>query len=802
MDLLRNRFIAFLVRLPVYRQVLCLFLFIAFFVLPVITGVVITRNLANIETTTRIRGEQKAELLTILSIDALLANDRPALETIVTGLQMQDEGLISIQIKDVDKRVMAGWDRFEGEGHNLKIVSSKQPINYHGQAFGSLEMMWDYSYFADPIIHKVRTSAIVGLVITLFLIGLMVVCIKFAFISPLEYLNEKVRAIGTRKELEDFDRQMASLEFANLDKNLNQTARMLVERSEKEAEVIRANEQAKAAEDVAKARMDFLSLMSHEIRTPLGVMLGFSKLLETANLDDEEREYLDNIGQSGDFLLRIINDILDLSKIEAKGIDLDPLPMSLKELGGEMRTMLQGHAAQKGIDYSVSVNAPGKFAWVGDKHRLVQILMNLAGNSIKFTEQGGVKIDISIIGRSKGKSKVKFAVTDTGVGMTPEQAAKIFQPFTQADSSTSRKFGGTGLGLSISQHLVELMGGEIQVDSELGKGSTFHFTIDMEISDTKLSDIEKSDSPSDKGSGAKRAGAESKVLSVLIAEDQPANRMLVQKMLKPTGHNIRFAHDGGECIDILTESSDFDVIFLDLQMPKAGGIEIAKKIRAGDFGEKVQGLPLAVMSADVLATEECEEIGFDAFISKPIDVPSLHGFLKEIQGESAKSKAGKPSKKTASSKKASKKADTAKAEDEDTANILVVEDQAKMQMLLGKLIDTCKGKATFANDGLECIELLETGESDFDAIFLDLRMPRMNGFKVAEKIRNGDLGENLQKIPIAVVTAEILSDDNREELSADEIFSKPLEMGAVKEFIQKFPNERTKARKARELMKS
>ena len=759
-----------------------MFLLMGGILLPLIAGLIFYLNLNRIDDIVITKGKEKAQLLTILSIDALIVKDRPQLETIITGLRAQEPGLTSIQIFDSENQEIAGWNANNNKNATQKLLYTEQPIMFAKQEFGTLQMKWDFQYFSAPIISKIVRDIVFVLISSLCILGALMVWIQYSFIKPLEYLDAKVRSIAMHSTPSKVQRLIPFLEFKHLDNNLDQTEQILADKAENEARIIRAKEQVNAANDLAKARMNFLSLMSHEIRTPLGVMIGFGKLLETADLTDEEQNFLGNINQSGEFLLRIINDILDLSKIEANGIDLELRPLSISSVTEELTNMLSNQANQKQIEFRSDINVDEEFALIGDRHRLFQVLMNLASNAIKFTNEGVVSVNIHTITETKLNKKLRFEVVDTGVGMSKEQSAIIFDPFLQADCSTSREFGGTGLGLSISQQLVELMDGTIEVESTLGIGSTFSFEIEMDRSEVLLSDLESNSTEDKANKPVALANKQESPLSILVAEDQLPNRLLVEKVLNKSGYSVQFACDGQECLDLIDSGKHFDIIFLDLHMPKCGGLEIATRIRKGDFGAEIQEVNLAIMSADILAEEEGEGIGVDAFIAKPLNFDKLTQFIRDVETKcamqsrlriAAKKKTGREHILTQSKQK---------------RQILVVEDQKMNQVLIGALIREQGHTPSFANDGIECVERLEDGKQ-FDAIFLDLRMPRMDGFEVAEKIRSGALGVDVQSIPIAVVSAEVVDEERRNSLQVDEFFSKPLEFQNIKNFVNDLPIE-------------
>ena len=378
------------------------------------------------------------------------------------------------------------------------------------------------------------------------------------------------------------------------------------------------------AESSEKAKHQFLANMSHEIRTPMNAIKGMTDILIRRNPKDDQKEYLDGIKQSSDSLLFIINDILDISKIEAGKIELHQEPFSINNLVNKVHTIMHFKAEEKGLQ--LQKNLPSEPISVnGDATRLRQILINLIGNAIKFTEKGVVTTTITSE-RDGDNLKLHFTVSDTGIGIDKDRINKIFKSFEQAYSDTSRKFGGTGLGLSISKKLVELHKGKIWVESEKGKGSQFHFTIPYEVEDVVINDEQQNNSENN-------IAKQLKGINILLVEDNQFNAVVAQEELEDAIENVNVdvAENGAIAVEKM-KSNDYDIILMDVQMPKMNGYEATKIIRSLD---KDKGnTPIIAMTANVMKEEieKCYEVGMNDFIGKPFDTEELlektHNLIK------------------------------------------------------------------------------------------------------------------------------------------------------------------------------
>ncbi|MFZ9284652.1 MAG: ATP-binding protein [Burkholderiaceae bacterium] len=398
------------------------------------------------------------------------------------------------------------------------------------------------------------------------------------------------------------------------------------ERKRREAALEQARHEAQEAN---RAKSMFLATMSHEIRTPMNGIVGMTALALEADLPGQPREYLNVVQQSSQALLAIINDILDLSKIEAGQMELERAPLQLRELmDGTLKT-LAFTAQGKGVTLQSELAADVPLRLVGDPTRLRQVLLNLLGNAVKFTPHGGT-VTLRVLRESGGEAQgeadagdaavwLRFEVEDTGIGIPADKLEAIFEPFSQADSSTTRKYGGTGLGLTICRRLVELMGGRIGVRSTEGAGSTFHFNAPMRQASQQ------------QVAAQARAQMPLRALNILLVEDHPINQMLAVRMLERGGHRVTVAGSGLEGVQRWRELRP-DVVLMDLQMPVMDGLEATRRIREAEASEQLPRTPIIAMTANAFAEDRqaCLAAGMDAYLSKPAKAEALYAALSDV----------------------------------------------------------------------------------------------------------------------------------------------------------------------------
>ncbi len=512
-----------------------------------------------------------------------------------------------------------------------------------------------------------------------------------------------------------------------------------------------------AAQSASRAKSEFLSRMSHEMRTPMNAIVGMTAIAQNAPDVQKKDACLEKIDGASKHLLSVINDVLDMSKIEANKFEIAPQPFNFERMLINVSDVVNFRLEEKKLHFHVTIDQDIPASLIGDEFRLTQIITNLLSNAIKFTpESGKVTLNAKSLGCSANSCDIQIEVIDTGIGISKEQQSRLFTAFEQADGGTARKYGGTGLGLAISKHLVELMGGRIWIESELGLGSKFAFTIRLQKSEEQIV-LPRIDRDS---------------VEVLVVDDSPEILEYFSDVMSRYGFRCSAAQSGPEALVMMREKkgSPYNIFFVDWIMPEMDGIELARKIKSIASDNSVI---IMISGAEwSRIAEEGKDAGVDRFISKPLFPSTLVNIIEYcINGEKhareARSENG--------------------ANNFSGQSILVAEDMEINREIISAVLEQTDIGIDFAANGLEAVQMFESGRNRYSLILMDVQMPELDGYDATRRIRALPYPE-AQTVPIIAMTANVFKEDVEACLSAgmDDHVGKPIDFNFLLDKLQKY----------------
>ena len=732
----------------------------------------------------------EAKIIGSNSSAALVFSDDTAADEILASLSSESH-IAAAAIYDGEGKLFAEYAR-QGIAEDLitarapsagaqfdgRWLSVTEPIVLKGQHLGRVYVRSDLGALYQQLMRYVAI-ALAALFSSLVLAALLSGRLQKLISGPLLTLSWAARRVWLNKNYSIRVEKQSDDEIGSLfdvfnemlevierrDCELNQSRERLEDEVKvRTQELSRTNANLgmakERAETASKAKSEFLANMSHEIRTPMNGIIGMTELALEGKLSAEQREFLQLVKSSADSLLVVINDILDFSKIEAGKIELDPTPFDLEEeLADWIKALaVRAHAKKLELAYELDASVPSHI--VGDATRIRQVVVNLVGNAVKFTQCGEVVVRVALESMAKESVCLHFSVQDSGIGIHSEKLSTIFEAFTQADSSTTRKYGGTGLGLTISSRLVNMMGGRIWVESEAGRGSTFHFTGMFGIANEAAI------------AAREHTFTSLQNLRVLVVDDNHTNRRILETMLVRRAMSVT-AVERAEAALIAADRAQragepYQLIVVDCQMPEMDGFELISQLRATPSGSAAM-IMMLTSSEHSDDAARCRELQVHRYLIKPVKQSELLDAIARVSGMATSAICAPP----------------VKEESSKAAHILIVEDNAVNQRVAMLLLDRMGHTSVLAENGKQALARL--AQEHFDLVLMDIQMPEMGGFEATQRIRAMEQG-TVRHIPIIAMTAHAMTGDREKALAMgmDDYVTKPVDRKQLARSIERF----------------
>jgi signal transduction histidine kinase/DNA-binding response OmpR family regulator len=690
--------------------------------------------------------QKLVSMLSATSLDAILSEDRPVLDTIIAQLVENDSDVEAIMILNENDEVLNSWSKEEAPAANAELVDFSHDVLVEGESFGKIAVSWNVTRQHAEIRAHAKQLYMYGLGISALLAFIVITLINQVVVKPINAIDRQLQLLQQNKATGEFKLD-ASKELVNLGNSVNELGSTLELRKRKEVEL----------EEASRAKSEFLANMSHELRTPMNGVLGMLSLLKETDLNPEQADQIRVATSSGRSLLRLINDILDFSKVEAGKLEYESIAFDVEELVEDTADVIAEQAHRKKIELISNVEDSINEELIGDPTRIRQVLTNLASNAVKFTHEGEIRILVDTVETNEDHSKLRFRITDSGVGIDPDKIQSIFDSFAQADGSTTRKYGGTGLGLAISRRLIQGMGGEIGATSEPGVGSTFWFELPLQHSAS--TNVVRTDKP------------ELNNTRCLLLETNLTAQKYVKELLESQGVRVDCDASGNSALQRLrdAENDPYQAILFCGDLSDMPGDVFARCVEADPVFDDVKLISMTYVTQVIPDLYPHQNARISAQLGKPMRRSELLRILAAVVTN------------THTASVVEKQVNKQQLEAYAAINILVVEDNAVNQEVALGMLSKIGFNADVADNGQEGLNALEAGT--FDLVLMDCQMPVLDGYAATGEIRKREGAS--KHTPIIALTANAMTGDAEKCLAAgmDDYLSKPFEADALEEKI-------------------